>query len=223
MKDSQSDLSGQQAHIPVISPILHWVAMPALVCLRSGFGYLYLRPKSIFLSFSLAFTLLFIVAWNEPDIWATFALPVSFAFVASILYVTHLVIAVREQVADDAEHDTYSGRSHLLRAASIFRIEPSDRLEMHAHVWIEPLIVLIAAGFVRLADQHLMSDWLALIALCLVAKEARNYWSEIRKRKRKADLHSDTEDDAEDHLEKPVQGPPKGTRKPKRKHTRSDG
>src|SRR5579871_4653038 len=127
MKDSQSDLSGQQAHIPVISPILHWVAMPALVCLRSGFGYLYLRPKSIFLSFSLAFTLLFIVAWNEPGIWGAFALPVTFAFVASLLYCIHLAIAVKQQVADDAEHDTYSGKSHLLRGVSTFGIQPSER------------------------------------------------------------------------------------------------
>jgi len=65
--------------------------------------------------------------------------------------------------------------------------------------------------------------WLAVIALSLSAKEIRNYWSEIRKQKRKTDMLGDTEDDAEDLSDRPEVEAPKATRKPKQKHTRSGG
>lgn len=222
MKDRQTDLSGQQAHIPVISPLLHWLAMPALVCLRSSFGYLYLRPKSIFLSFSFAFTLLFIVAWNEPALWAGFALPVCFAFAVSILYVLHLFTAVRKQVGGGAEHDTFSGNSHLGRIMSAFSPTRREDLELHLHLWIEPLLVLAAAFRVRvILREHFLATWLTIMAGALFAKELRNYWSEIRKKKRKGDMHSDTEEEADEHLEKPEPEMQRGVRKPKRKRSGS--
>ncbi len=115
MKDRQPDLVSQPGYIPVIGQLLHWLAMPAAVCLRSSFGYLFLRPRSIFLSFSLAFTLLFIVAWNEPGLWRNYAGVCSFALAVSWLYVFHLVAAVSKQINESAEHDLYSGVSHALR------------------------------------------------------------------------------------------------------------
>ena len=48
MKDAQIKRKAESAHIPVISPVLHVMVMPVLVLLRHDFGYLFLRPKSIF-------------------------------------------------------------------------------------------------------------------------------------------------------------------------------
>jgi len=224
MKDRQSDVSGQQAHIPFISPLLHWLAMPGVVCLRSSFGYLYLRPKSVFLACSFTLTVFFVIAWNEPAIWESFAIPLTFAFAASCLYVLHLAAAVITQASKTAEHDTYSGRSHLMRAALIFSPEANERFEMHLHIWLEPAILLIAAIIVKFwSGQAMLPVWLAVIALSLSAKEIRNYWSEIRKQKRKTDMLGDTEDDAEDLSDRPEVEAPKATRKPKQKHTRSGG
>jgi len=224
MKDRQSDVSGQQAHIPFISPILHWLAMPGVVFLRSSFGYLYLRPKSVFLACSFTFTIFFIIAWNEPELWARAGAPMTFAFAASGLYVVHLMAAVRAQASRSGEHDTYSGKSHLLRLAQAISGEANTRFEMHLHLWIEPLIVLVAAVILKLSTGQLVFPlWLATIAFSLSAKEVRNYWSEIRKEKRKTDMLGDTKDDAEDLSDRPKPEAPKGTRKPKRQHPRNTG
>src|SRR5258708_3262519 len=165
MKERQPDLGSQPGYIPVIGQLLHWIAMPAAVCLRSSFGYLFLRPRSIFLSFSLAFTLLFIVAWNEPALWRNYAAVCSFAFAVSCLYVMNLLTAFGKQVAETAEHDLYSGRSHVLRIVLGLGMPYSKSLEIYIKLWTEPAIFLVAAVATRLiARNGILSTWLAVIA-----------------------------------------------------------
>jgi hypothetical protein len=221
MKDRQPDLVAQPGYIPVIGQLLHWIAMPAALCLRSSFGYLFLRPRSIFLSFSLAFTLLFIVAWNEPALWRNYAPACSFAFAVSCLYVLNLLAAFGKQVAETAGHDLYSGRSHVLRIARGLGIPYSASLEISIKLWIEPAIVLFAAGAARVIGRDaILANWLTAIAVCLWANEFRVYWYHLRRKKRQADLMADTKDEAEDHQDKPDVAPPKATKRPKQKHDR---
>lgn len=226
MKDRQSDVSGQQAHIPFISPLLHWLAMPGVVWLRHSFGYLYLRPKSVFLASCITSTILFAIAWQEPALWMPAGIPLIFAVATSFFYVVHLCLAVIAQTSNTGEHDTYSGKSYLTRVARAFGAETAERFEMHLHLWIEPAILLLAAATIKITTgRAALPTWLTVIALALSAKELRNYWSEIRKHKRKADMLSETKDDAEDLSERPEVEAPKPTRKPRQKHTRpgSDG
>ena len=221
MKDRQPDLVSQPGYIPVIGQLLHWLAMPAAVCLRSSFGYLFLRPRSIFLSFSLAFTLLFIVAWNEPALWRNYGGVCSFAFAVSWLYVFQLIAAVSRQVNETAEHDLYSGVSHALRIARTFRIPYSRNLEVSIKLWLEPALFFAAAVVCRLVTgEGVFYYWLLVISLCLWANEFRVYWYHLRKKKRRGDLRLDTEEEAEDQQDKPDVAAPKATTKPKQKHDR---
>lgn len=223
MKDKQVEPASTQSRIPVISAVLHCVSMPALVYLRSSFGYAYLGPKSVFFAFSWAFILFAIYAWNEPEIWRSYRAVWGFGVGAVALYWIHLFSAFGREFGQDSEHDTFSGRSHPLRLGALTRKGSASNLEATLHLWVEPAAILITAGALRLAaGEHRLSQWLVITAGCLWAKEIFNYWHRLRSRKRQRDIFVD----ADDGMEPPGTGGPevempKGTRKEKVKRPRN--
>jgi hypothetical protein len=223
MKDRQVEPSGVQPRIPVISPLLHCVSMTALVYLRSSFGFVYLRPKSVFFAFSWAFALFTVYAWNEPEVWQQYRAGCFFGIVAIALYYSHLLIAFVRELYHRGEHDHYSGKSHPIQFMRWTGRVPNPHFEMNVHLWAEPLAILVAALILRfvLGERHL-STWLAFAALCLWFKEAFNYWHHLRQKKRQGDIFDDAGDTVEPPSANPIQQePPKASRKARVKRQRS--
>ena len=223
MKDRQVEPSGVQPRIPVISPLLHCVSMTALVYLRSSFGFVYLRPKSVFFAFSWAFALFTVYAWNEPEIWQQYRAVCLFGIAAISLYCSHLLIAFVRELYHRGEHDHYSGRSHPIRFMRWTGRVANPHVEMNVHLWAEPLAILAAALTLRfvLGERHL-STWLVFAALCLWFKEAFNYWHHLRQKKRQGDIFDDAGDTVEPPSANPIQQePPKASRKARVKRQRN--
>ena len=221
MKDKQTEAASGQPRIPLISAVLHSAAMPAVVFLRSSFGFAYLRPKSVFFAFTWAFTLFLIYAWNEPRVWREYGAVGIFGFGAAILYWLHLLIAFTRELYRAGEHDHYSGTSHLLRIGKIFGASGSNQ-EMNIHLWAEPGLILAISIVLRIlsGDRHL-SKWLAYSAVSLWFKEAFNYWSHLRQQKRQADMFDDTDETVDRAVSSGDQASPKAARTQKQKRLRN--
>jgi hypothetical protein len=191
MKDKQGEPASPQARIPVISDILHFVAMTVVVYLRSSFGFSYLRSKAVFIAFSWAVVLFTVYSWLEPGRWQQFGSLCIFGMGAVVLYQVHLIPALRRETKRQGEHDSYSGTSHLIRWIPPASNKDSAEREMNIHLWAEPGLVLILAFIFRLTGIKLLSSWLFLAAICLFLKELQNYWSELRKEKVHSDMVGD--------------------------------
>lgn len=223
MRDKQVPTPSGQPSIPVVSALLHCVSMTALVYLRSSFGFVYLRPKSIFVAFSWAFALFTVYAWNEPQAWRQYRLVCLFGLGSAALYWIHLLAAFVRELNRKGEHDQYSGKSHLVRMMGWVGKEPTSLFEMDLHLWAEPGAILFFAAVVRwiFGEPHL-SSWLFFAAFCLWLKEALNYWHHLRQRKRQEDIFSETEDSVEPPTPNiPNAEPPKATRSPRVKRPRN--
>lgn len=195
MKDRQVTSAGPQPRIPVISGILHWLAMPAIVLLRSRFGFAYLSPKSMFLACGWAATLFFIYAVVQPGAWLRFWAVASFAFGASVLYVIHLVSAFRRELDRKGNHDHFSGSSHLLRLPGLQDLRGREKPETMIHLWLEPFLVFVAAAVLRaFFREQLLSSWLLIVALAFWLKEFFNYWYLLRSDKKQEDIMDDAEE-----------------------------
>jgi len=198
MKDRQVEPTPSHPRIPILSAVLHWVSMSVVVYFRSGFGFAYLRPKSVFLATIWAFTLFSIYAWNEPAVWKQHASLACFGMMASVLYLLHLMASVWSEARGNATHDHDSGIPHSFRLLRIAGSQPSAKARAAWLIWGEPFLVLLAAlaaGWVPNAKS--LSTWLLISAVCLWLKEALNLWFQIRQRKR----HRDAIQDAEDGLD----------------------
>lgn len=195
MKDRQIELDGGEPRIPFVSAALHCVAMTGIVFFRYGFGFIYLRPKSVFFAFSWAFVLFVIAAWNEPEMWGAYRIPCIFGLAAMTLYWVHLAVAVSQQWQQKAAHDRYSGTSIMFRFLKGVRAESPAELERQIHLWFEPGLVLLGAATLRFAfgERHL-SNWLFLLSGCFWCKEGLNRWFEIRQVKRQKDIFDDATD-----------------------------
>ena len=217
MKDRQVDQSGQQARIPLLSAALHCVAMTGIVFLRSSFGYLYLRSKSVFLVFSWAFVLFSIYAWYQPGVWRAYGPVCVFGVAAVILYIVHLARAVVAQISKTAAHDQHSGTSHPVRLMRLLGKSPSPEFESKLHLWAEPGFILVAAGVLRFGfGEHHLSKWLFFVSVCLWLKEAINHWFTLRQRKRQEDIFDDAGETVEpSDSAGPHAPPPTATRKPR--------
>ena len=193
MKDSHGERSAP-GRIPVLSPVLHCIAMTALVWLRSSFGLTLFRPRSIFFAFSFAVVVLGDIAWNEPDIWREYRAACIFSAGAVALYWIHFGITFFRELYRQSERDDYSGTSHAFRLLRSVGFSGSTT-EMNLHLWIEPGIVLVAAVALRvvLGERHL-SAWLLFVAPCMVLKEGLNYWTEIRRGKIAKDINEEAEE-----------------------------
>lgn len=219
MKDLQAERSAP-GRIPFISPLLHCAAMPALVYLRSSFGYVFLRPKSVFFAFSWAFVLFCAYAWAEEGMWEKHRSPCLFGAGALLLYWGHLFVAMSQQLYRRGEHDQYSGTSHLLRllrALGMVGLESrlgmtSTKTEKHLQLWGEPLLVLLAATLLRLGWGERQVSWfLPWLAAAMLLKETLNLWLEVRRQK----IQSDTMGDAREQGEMMREDEPAASEAPK--------
>jgi hypothetical protein len=213
MKDIHSERSSP-GRIPILSPTVHCVAMTALVYLRSSFGFVFLRPKSVFFAFTWAFVLFDIVAWNEPGLWHQYRAVCIFGTGAAFLYWLHLSIAVSRELYRAGEHDLYSGTSHLRRLMPRGE-QGSAAPERNLHLWGEPATVLVLAGTLRFAfAEHHLSTWLVFTAACMVCKEGMNYWFTVRRDKIKDDMIHDAKEQGDTLPDNQLSADaPKATRK----------
>jgi hypothetical protein len=188
--------------------------MTALVYLRSSFGFVFLRPKSVFLAFSWAFILFFIVAWLEPELWHEYRAMCIFGLGSVALYWIHLLVAVSRELYRAGEHDQYSGTSLILRLLRRPGFT-TESAEMNVHLLGEPATVLLFSIVLRLvfAEKYL-SAWLVVVAVCMICKEGMNYWFRVRRDKIKDDMISDAKEQGEALPDNhPPAAAPKATRK----------
>ena len=218
MKDRQIQSTGAQPSVPLLSPILHWLAMPAIVFLRSRFGFSFLSPKVVFLAFVWAQILFSIYAWIEQGAWIKYWAVAGFGLGAAALYLLHLLLAFSREVGRQGKHDFYSGTSHLLRLPGFSQLRGNPRSELIVHLWIEPFLVLTAAAMLRaFFAEHRLSTWLLLVAAALWLKEFINFWYGIRSEKKHEDIIEDAEEKMPGNSSAEVPLPAAGTRKPRAK------
>ena len=222
MKDRQVEQSPPQMRIPFVSAALHCVSMTVIVLLRSSFGFVYLRPKSVFFAFSWAFALFFIYAWYEKAVWAEYRILCLYGVVAVSLYFVHLLTAFFRELYRGGEHDHDSGTPHTIRLLRVFGRTPTPLFEMNWHLWVEPLVVLFSGLALRFVfGEHHLAIWLMAVAPCLSLKEALNYWFQIRQKKGHIDARSDAKDIFEDVPSGPKVEPPKPVGKQKVRRPRA--
>lgn len=218
MKDRQIQSTGAQPSIPILSPILHWLAMPAIVFLRSRFGFSFLSPKIVFFAFVWAQLLFSIYAWIEQGAWFKYWAVAGFGLGAAALYLLHLLLAFSREVGRQGKHDFYSGTSHLLRLPGFSQLRGNPRSELILHLWVEPFLALTAAAMLRaFFTEHRLSTWLVLVAVALWLKEFINFWYGIRSEKKHEDIIEDAEDKMPGSSSAEVPLPAAGTRKPRAK------
>lgn len=211
MKDRQIPTAGPQPRVPIVSSVLHWIAIPAIVYLRSGFGFSFLSPKSVFLSFAWATILFAIYSWLEEGAWPTYWALSSFGTGAVILYVVHLVIAFTKETRRTGEHDFHSGTSHILRLPGLRQFRHNTKAETAIQLWVEPFLILVAAtAFRGFFAERLLSTWLLLVAVSMWLKEFINYWYQLRQRKKQDDMFSDAGDSMDGSPSSPQADPPSG-------------
>ncbi|HEY1080942.1 MAG TPA: J domain-containing protein [Prosthecobacter sp.] len=218
MKDRQIQSTGAQPSIPILSPILHWLAMPVIVFLRGGFGFSFLSPKTVFLASIWAQVLFSIYAWMEQGAWFKYGIVAGFGLGASALYLLHLILAFSREVGRQGKHDFYSGTSHLLRLPGFSQLRGNPRSELMVHLWVEPFLALTAAAMLRaFFSDHRLSKWLVLVAAAMWLKEFINYWYGIRSEKKHEDIIEDAEEKMPGSGSAEVPLPAAGTRKPRAK------
>jgi hypothetical protein len=225
MKDRQIHTVGPQPRVPIVSAVLHWFAIPAIVYLRSGFGYSYLSPKSVFLAFSWATVLFAIYSWIEPGAWQTYWALSSFGIGAVVLYGSQLLFAVWSETRKTGEHDFFSGTSHILRLPGLTHLKSTSKAETVIQLWIEPFVVLVVATMLRgFFAERLLSKWLLLVAVSMWCKEFINYWYDIRHLKKQRDVFADAEETmAGNPSEENLPTPSGKGRKPRDKRPRANG
>ncbi len=216
MRDTQVDQSGQFARIPILSTALHCVAMTVLVFLRSSFGYLYLRPRSLLFGMGWAVALFSVYAWLEPGMWTRYRAVCVYGLTAFALYCFHLGHSVWQQTQRKAVNDQHSGTSHLLRLLPT-PDEGKARFEFMVHLWGEPILVLALATVLRVFGFFRLPTWLTVAAFCLFASELTNYWLTLRREKRQTDMMEEAAEKGDAGTEGMDIPAPKATRKPPRK------
>lgn len=195
MKDRQINSSGTPQSIPVVSPVLHWLAMPAILTMRSSFGFAFLGPKSVFLAFSWASFLFLIYAWVQRGAWASYWALALFCAATSVLYVLHLAVAFTRETQQKGKHDFYSGTSHLLRVPGFSQNKGNASFETVLHLWIEPACVFVLATALRgFLGETMLSAFLLFVAAGLWLKEFINYWYGLRSEKKHEDIIEDAEE-----------------------------
>lgn len=194
MKDRQAPQTVALPRIPVVSAVLHCLSMPVILCLRSGFGYAFLRPRSIVLALSWALALFTAYSLLEPGMWPKNAAFCHFGIAAVLLYGMHFIVAFVSELRGTATHDNNSGTPHTFRILRLAGVPPSPRFQRCWVLWAEPSFVAMAAITVRdeLGTANL-STWLLLCAVALWLKEALNFWLQIRQAKRQRDAMEDAE------------------------------
>lgn len=216
MKDRQAPQTVTQPRIPLISALVHCLSMPVTVYLRSGFGYAYLRPRSIFIAFTWAMLLFALYARIEPGAWEQHAAFCLFGIGAACLYFTHLLVAFVSELRGNATHDHDSGVPHLIRLLRLTGSIPHPRFRSLWVIWVEPALVALAALAAYLGFHSSgLSALLLLSAGSLWIKEALNFWLQLRQRKRQRDAMEDAEDSFDGSHTQTEIAPPSPSRKGK--------
>lgn len=223
MKDRQALQTPALLRIPVLSTVLHLVSMSVLVFMRFGFGYAYLRPKSLFFAGSWAFLLFTVYAWYEPKVWAAHSSLCMFGVAAVVLYALHFTWAFASELRGTATHDNHAGTPHTLRIFQWLDLPVSAGSQNFWVIWAEPGFVLLA-GLLCLGGGHAqrsLSTWLLLTGPCLWLKEALSYWLQLRQRKKQRDSFEDAEEGLKPDQIQPQADLPAPTRKDKVQRQRS--
>jgi hypothetical protein len=181
MKDKQPLAKTPTGSVPVVSPVLHCLAMPVLVFLRHSFGYAFLSPKAVFLATVFATGVFSYIVWHDEAFRPRFSALTAFASIASALYLVHLISAIIKQARGNAEHDQYSGRSYLIGFPVPVK---QEKREGFIHCILEPALI-ITAGI--LASPDLLGKVLVVCGVALGFKELIRAWLSIRLRKRLSD------------------------------------
>lgn len=204
MKDKQSTAKAPTSSIPVISPVLHCLSMPVLVILRHNFGYLFLSPKSIFLSLIFACCLFAFMVFNDAGLKPRFMYLAGFGMLVSGLYVYHLVSAVKKQIGNkgNTEHDHYSGTSHL---AAFVPPDKRQARESFVHGIVEPAVTCVAGLVVSLSP---LGKVLLISGIALAFKELIRFWLSSRREKLMADGLVDARETMEKASEPVTTAPP---------------
>lgn len=191
MKDRHIKAEDTSGYLPIISPILHFISMTGVVFLRTNFGYVYLRPKSIFLSLGWAQLLFAIYVCLEPGMLPKYGWGALFGAAAFVLYAIHLGNSVFRQVLRNGAHDKDSGHPHLMDFVPKNKKVPVTLIKL----WVEPGMILVASIIIRkVAADSWLPNWLVLVALSLWFKEFVNYWCQLRQGKVHDDMVKDTEE-----------------------------
>lgn len=194
MKDRQVSGPGAKPGIPVLSPVLHWICMPVIVFLRSGFGYSFLSPKSVFIACAWASGLFCIYAWLGDGAWRRNWAVSLYAGGASAAYLIQLGLAFARENKGTGSHDHHSGRSHILRLAGIDQEIEGRKTEILVQLWLEPLMILLLGAALRgFVGESRLSYWLLIVAASLWLKEFLNYWYGVRAEKKQGDILEDAE------------------------------
>lgn len=172
MKDKPLTPQTPSGNIPLISPLLHCVAMPVLVFLRHSFGYSYLRPKKIFLAFVMVTAGFAFAVWLDPSLKA-FRPLAGFAVLASTLYLVNLISGIVRLTRRDAEHDQYSGTSFLLAFA---KSSKRSKFEGFIHCVAEPLLT-VGMGYLI---PNPLGKVLVVCGIALCLKELIRAWLTLR-------------------------------------------
>jgi len=222
VKDKQVEQTPYTSRIPLLSALLHCVSMTVVVFLRSGFGYSYLRPKSLFLAFSWAFGLYCLYAWEQPRVWQHQREFCLFGLASITLYLLNLIYAFARELLGSATHDKYSGTPHILRILRLVGVSPPPEFQKLWASWMEPAIVVAVSLGMKMSGSvpASLSTWLFFSAYCLWLKEALNYWFQMRQQKRQRDTFDDAEDGLGSNANSKDLDLPKPTRKPKVKRQR---
>jgi hypothetical protein len=175
-RDLQAKSHNTSRGVPILSPLLHWLAMPVLVILRRGFGYAYLSSKFIFLITIFTASIFSYIILNDPDYRPLHGSMAVFSIVTSILYLSHLAISFASEARSCAEHDQFSGISNLL---SFVSDEQRRKLEPSMHRILEPALV-VACGFLF---SGVLGSFLQVAGGALLSKEWINAWIQVRERK----------------------------------------
>jgi hypothetical protein len=221
MNDKQAPAAQATYGIPILSPLLHHLAMPVVVFWRYRFGFSYLGRKRIFYSCIWACMLLSYIVWHTPSLKDHYGSLSAFLCLSSALYLLHLVSSFGDEIRKSGKHDQYSGDSHLLRFGNNSRLEADDRKKLFVRFSIEPALTLVAGILLNLTVAgRSLGRFLIFAGLCLFLKEGINAWLTLRRGKRHTDLASDIVDE---YPQPESQPPPSGnsTRKPKANRQRS--
>lgn len=218
------DIHGERptaGRVPFLSPTLNCVTMPALVYLRTSFGFTLFRPRIIFFALSYGVGVMEYICWKEPAWWVKYRAACLFAGGAVILYWLHFGITFFRELYRKSEHDNYPGTSHLVRLIRLGG-EVTPTAEMNIHLWAEPAFVLIVSAALRFAiGEHRLSAWLVFVSLCMFCKEALNYWTAIRRDKTAADITADARTRINTlDADKPIAEAPQATREAAKKMER---
>lgn len=202
MKDNQAKNDATLSGVPLLSPLLHCIAIPIVVFLRFNFGYAYLGPKFIFLPVIFTGSAASLLAWQFSSLQDNVRGLIGFHIAASALYLVHLAIAHGSIWARSSEHCQFSGSSYLL---ALSPAKSRNDFEPWAHRVIEPLIVGVGAALIG----ESLGAFLMIAAISLLMKEWINAWYTLRQQKAAEDAIIDAETRMDPHRNeerKPITG-----------------